>query len=151
GLAATNVVVTSDTALTCTVPAGTSGANVTVALTNANGGAQLVNGYRYFAQPTLNSLSPLDGTSLGGTLVTLRGTGFANDAPGTNAIKFGATSATSVVVADDTRLTCRAPSGAPGTTVGVTLTNANGVATLTNAYRYHAKPVLNTVTAGDGP
>jgi IPT/TIG domain-containing protein/FG-GAP repeat protein/VCBS repeat protein len=151
GTPATNVSVLGDTSLTCTVPTGASGSTVDVALANANGTAKLTGAWRYRALPVLTSVSPVSGTSLGGTLVTVRGTGFLVDAAGPNAVLFGGTPATSVVVFDDTRLTCRAPSGSPGSIVTITLSNANGAAQLTSAYRYHSRPTLTAVTAASGP
>lgn len=150
-LAATDVSVLSDTSLTCTVPAGAAGSAVDVTLSNANGTAVLSSGYRYHAVPTLTSLTPASGTSLGGTLITVRGSGFLRDAPGANSVLFGATPATAVIVLDDTRLTCRAPSGAGGSSVTVSLSNQNGAAQLVSAYRYHVRPTLGAVTPASGP
>jgi hypothetical protein len=150
GVAAGNVNVLDDTRLTCSVPAGAGGTTVEVALSGAVGIARLPSGYRYHALPTLASLTPADGTSFGGTLVTVRGSGFLNDSPGTNLIRFGSSQATAVVIYEDGRLTCRAPSGPAGTTVKLSLTNQNGAVELAGAYRYHAKPTLTVVTPSSG-
>ncbi len=151
GAAASNVSVLSDTSLTCTVPAGTGGSSATVVLGNANGSASLVAGYRYHGLPTISSISPPDGTSLGGTLVTVRGTGFVNDAAGVPQISFGGTPGGSVVVFDDGRVTCRVPSGTSGAVVPLTLTNANGTAQSPSDFRYHSRPTLTSITAASGP
>lgn len=150
GTAASNVSVLSDTSLSCTVPAGTGGSTAVV-VSNGNGTSTLAAGYRYHALPTITSISPPDGTSLGGTLVTVRGTGFVNDAAGAHQVLFGGTPAASVVVFDDGRLTCRAPSGTGGAVVTITLTNANGTTQVASGFRYHAKPSLSSVTAASGP
>ncbi|HEX6882807.1 MAG TPA: IPT/TIG domain-containing protein [Planctomycetota bacterium] len=146
-----DVSVTSDTQLSCKVPAGVPGASVAVELQNAHGLASLPGGYRYHGVPVLTSVTPDHGTSLGGTLLTLRGAGFLADAAGSNVVLVGGTPAASVNVLEDGRLTCRAPSGAPGAIVDVTLSNQNGAALLASAYRYHARPTLTSVTASSGP
>jgi len=151
GLPATGVAVLDDTSLACTVPAGTPGASVTVALSNANGSSMLAAGYRYHAGPALTSVAPVSGTSLGGTLVTVNGAGFLNDFAGLNSVRFGATAGTSVAVLSDTQLRVRAPSGTPGAIVDVTLVNANGEVTLTSAFRYHQRPTLTSVAPASGP
>ncbi len=150
GIPATNVSVQSDTTLTCRVPAGAAGSQVTVGLANANGSAQLFAGYRYHALPVITSVSPLGGTSLGGTLVTVRGAGFLNDAAGTIVVKFADRLATSVGVFEDGRLTCRAPSGPAGTSVTLTLTSANGEVQLVSGYRYNQRPTVTAVTPPSG-
>ena len=151
GVPATGVVVLGDTALTCAVPAGTAGASVSVTVTNANGSSTLVSGYRYHARPAIASISPVSGTSLGGALVTLNGSGFLNDAAGLNTVRFGTVAGTSVTVLSDAQLRVRAPSGTPGAIVDVTVVNANGQATLVSAYRYHQRPTLTSVTPASGP
>jgi hypothetical protein len=150
GSPAGSVTVLDDSSLSCVVPAGIAGSLVDVVLTNGNGSAQLAGGYRYHLPPTIATISPIDGTSLGGTLVTVRGTGFLNDAAGTIVVRFGDRLATAVGVFDDGRLTCRAPSGTAGTSVTLTLTSANGSTQLVDGYRYHARPTLTAVTPASG-
>ncbi len=150
GVAATSVVVASDTTLTCVTPAGTAGATVSVQVTNANGSATLASAFSFHALPTVTAVSPASGTSLGGTSVTVTGTGFLNFSAGTNTVRFGGTSATSVVVASDTTLTCVTPVGTAGTSVNVQVTNANGSGTLASGYAYHARPTVTSVSPGSG-
>lgn len=150
GQPASAVAVASDGELTCSVPAGTPGSAVDVVLSNANGAATLLAAYRYHLLPTLTSISPANATSLGGTLVTVRGTGFVADGAGTPQVLFGSTPGTSVLVFDDGRLTCRVPSGPAGTSVALTLVNANGSVELASGFRYHARPTLTAVTPSSG-
>lgn len=150
GLPAGNLTVFSDDELICSAPAGSPGTSVAVQVSNANGSATLAAAYRYHSLPTLASITPADATALGGTLVTLRGTGFVNDAAGTTQVLFGGTPGTSLLVFDDGRLTCRVPSGTSGATVALTLTNNNGSAGLASGFRYHAKPALTAVTPSSG-
>jgi PKD repeat protein len=148
-LRATNVQVSSDTRLLCDTPPGSTG-SVEVRLENVNGSAPLLDGYYYDWAPTLLSLAPGEGTSLGGTLVTLTGGGFATPGAGALAVRFGASPALNVRVLDGGRLECLAPAGPAGTTVSVTVTNTHGSATLTG-YQYHARPTLTHLDPPNGP
>ena len=150
GAAATNVIVVSDTSITCDVPAGTAGATIDVIVSNTNGSATLTGGYTYYALPTLTAVAPNSGTSLGGNNVALTGTGFQNDNPGTNAVTFDGAAATNVIVVSDTSITCDVPAGTAGAVIDVIVSNANGSATLTGGYTYHALPTLTAVTPNTG-
>ena len=61
------------------------------------------------AAPTVTSLSPTSGSTAGGTLVTITGTGFT----GATAVDFGATAATNLTVVNDTSITADSPAGPP--------------------------------------
>ena len=135
GVDATNVVLVDDTTLTCDAPAGPPGASVDVQVTNLYGTGTLPAGYAYHPLPTLTAVSPASGTSLGGTSVTLTGTGFLNNAAGTNTVTFGVGSAT-IVAVSDTSITCDTPAGTASATVDVVVTNVNGSATLVGGYTY---------------
>ncbi|HEX8151471.1 MAG TPA: IPT/TIG domain-containing protein, partial [Thermoanaerobaculia bacterium] len=81
---------------------------------------------------TIGSIAPGTGSSLGGTAVTLTGTGFAAGAT----VSFGGSAATNVVVVSATQITAKTPAHAAGA-VNVTVTNTNAsTATLTNGYTY---------------
>ena len=126
GALATDIVALDDATLACRVPPGTPGATVDVELANANGVARLAQAFRYRAGPTLDAVSPAAGSPRGGTPVTLSGRGFALEGAGATSVLFGASAASSVVVVDDSTLTCVAPPGASGASVEVRLANANG-------------------------
>jgi len=144
------IVALNDTRLNATAPPGTPGATVDVRVQNGNGTSTLAGAYRYHRRPTLASLAPDNGPAGGGTLVTLRGTGFQVDAPGATTVRFGGRVATQVNVLDDGTLTCRTPSGTHGGAVDVELVNANGSAALALGFRYHAAPTLSALTPGAG-
>ena len=150
GNAATSIVVVNDTTITCDTPAGTAGSSVDVVVANDNGTTTLSSGYTYHPVPTLSSVSPTSGTSLGGTSVTLTGTGFSNNSPGTNTVTFDGNAATSVVVVSDTSITCDTPAGTAGSTVDVVVSNTNGTATLSSSYTYHPVPTLTSVSPTSG-
>ena len=84
--AATNVVVVNSTTITATTPAGSAGA-VTVTVTNSGGqSGSLTSGFTYIAPPTVSSVAPNNGSTSGGTAVTITGTNFAAGAT----VTFGA-------------------------------------------------------------
>ncbi|MFJ1270229.1 IPT/TIG domain-containing protein, partial [Legionella lytica] len=82
GVAASNIVVVSDTSVTATVPAYVSGSLVVdVTVGNATANATLAGAFTYLAvAPTLSSIVPNSGSIAGGTTATITGTGFV---PGT--------------------------------------------------------------------
>ena len=101
--------------------------------------------------PTLSGISPTSGTTLGGTSVSLTGTGFVSGAT----VSFGGASATSVSVVNGTSITASTPAHAAGV-VNVVVTNPdNQSATLTNGYTYSAPPppaapTISSVTPNSG-
>jgi hypothetical protein len=82
---------------------------------------------------TVTNVSPNNGTYLGGTNVTITGTGFLAGA----SVTFDASAATSVVVVNSTTITAVTPAHAAGA-VNVTVTNTDTTSgTLTNGYTYN--------------
>ena len=145
GTAATNVVVVNSTTITATTPAGSAGA-VTVTVTVNGQIGSLTNGFSYVVAPTVSSVSPNSGSTLGGTAVTITGTNFAAGATAT----FGGTAATNVVVVNSTTITATTPAGSAGA-VTVTVTNPgsqNG--SLTNGYTYVVVPTVSSVSPNSG-
>ena len=145
GLPATSVVVQSDGRLACVPPAGAPGSRVDVQVSNDNGNATLLSGYRYHLQPALSALAPAQGSPLGDVAVTLSGSGFLVDEAGPATVRFGGLLASASAVLDDHTLSCRTPSGAPGSVVEVELVNANGSTRLTAAFHYLGAPSLDAL------
>ncbi|WP_216295903.1 IPT/TIG domain-containing protein, partial [Delftia acidovorans] len=85
--AATGFTVNSATSITATAPAGAAG-TVDVRVTTPGGttATSAADQFTYVAAPTVSSLSPTSGSSLGGSTVTLTGTNFT----GATAVTFGA-------------------------------------------------------------
>lgn len=82
-------------------------------------------------EPIVSGLNPTGGSTAGGTLVTVNGTGFT----GASAVKFGATAATSFNVINDSTISAVAPAQAAGT-VDVTVTTTKGTSTANNASKF---------------
>lgn len=100
-------------------------------------------------RPLITSIAPDEGTSAGGTPVTITGTNFTAATTAT----INENPITNVAFVDATRLTGLTPAGVPSPPfVDVTVNNANGSDTLTDGYRYlfpFSLPVF-TIVGPDG-
>ncbi|WP_033408949.1 Ig-like domain-containing protein [Rudaea cellulosilytica] len=157
--------VTSITLTGCTLPAGlsfsyTSGATATISgtatapgtasctVTASNGvspdatQALVVNAT---AGPTVTAVSPPNGPTAGGTVVTITGANFT----GATAVRFGATPATTFTVNLPTQITATAPAGSSGT-VDVTVTTPSGTSPTGPAdkFAYFGPPASIVVASG---
>ncbi|WP_216673652.1 IPT/TIG domain-containing protein, partial [Pyxidicoccus fallax] len=124
GVAATEVLVVSDTSISAVSPAHEPG-RVDVEVLNPDGGRAFQSGgflYEVDGPPTVSSVSPNTGSTKGGTVITVRGLNFAPDAR----VTLGGAEATNVVVASATSLTATTPSHATPGTVDVVVLNPGG-------------------------
>lgn len=88
------------------------------------------------AAPTVASISPTSGSTVGGTSVTINGTNFQSGATAS----FGGVAATNINVTSSTIITAVTPAHAAGT-VNVTVTNPDGQSgTLPSAFTYVSSP-----------
>jgi formylglycine-generating enzyme required for sulfatase activity len=151
GNPATSVTVVNSTTVTAVTPAGAAGAR-DVAVTTPGGTATLPNAFTYVVPaPTLASVSPSSGTTLGGTAITLTGTNLT----GASLVTVGGNPATSVTVVNATTVTAVTPVGAAGS-AAVALTTPGGTATLANAFTYvvpaptisSVSPIIGTAAGG---
>jgi hypothetical protein len=104
-------------------------------------------GYAYGGGPTVatvTGVSPNSGSTGGGTVVFITGSGYCNT---TSAVHFGATSAASFTVLADTSIRAVSPAHAAGT-VDVTVTNGPGTSATSSADLYtFVSPVPSVYTA----
>lgn len=84
-----------------------------------------------FEAATIDSVAPNTGAAAGGTAVTITGANFA----GVTGVTFGGVAATSVVVHDETTVTCVTPAHAAGA-VDVVVADDSGNVTETGGYTY---------------
>ncbi len=84
--------------------------------------------------PVVSSISPTSGTVLGGTTVTVNGSGFAQFVP--KSVTFGGVAATAVTWVSASQLTCVSPTGTAGQVVSVAVTQNGSTSTLNSAYTY---------------
>lgn len=137
--------VVSATQATAIAPASGGPATVNVTLTTPGGTS---NGapYTYLNAPTLTAVSPNQGSSAGGSTVTLTGTGLS----GATDVTFGGVPATSFTVVSATQITAVTPGGLTGA-APVTVTTPAGSTPGTVYYHYLPAPVLTTATPAAGP
>ncbi|MEU8780304.1 IPT/TIG domain-containing protein [Streptomyces sp. NPDC048637] len=119
--AATAFTVVSDTQITAVAPAGTAGLTG-VTVTTVGGTSNAVS-YTYLAAPSITTLVPNQGSTSGGSTVTLTGSNFAQ----TTTVLFGGLP-TGFTVVSDTHLVADVPAGAVGP-VDVTVTTPGGTST----------------------
>ena len=151
GTSATGVSVSNSTTITATAPAHAAGA-VSVVVTNTdNQSGTLTNGYTYTnPAPTVSAISPVSGTTAGGTPVTITGTGFLTGAT----VKLGGTSATGVSVTNSTTITATTAAHAAGA-VDVVVTNTDAQSgTLSQGYTYttpvNPAPTVSSISPVSG-
>ena len=99
------------------------------------------------AAPTVVAVSPALGPSVGGTSITITGTGFVSGAT----VSLGGVPATGVVVASATSITATSPAGTPGSAV-VTITNPDTQSsTLSGAFTFqYPAPTVSAIAPASG-
>jgi hypothetical protein len=120
------------TTITAVTPAGAAGPADVAVLVAGNQGATLAGGFTYSSGPAVSAIAPNNGTTLGGTAVTITGTSFVNGAT----VSIGGVAATSVVFVNASTLTATTGAHATGA-VSVVVTNPDTqTGTLANGYFY---------------
>ncbi len=148
---AASYVVNSTIQITAVSPAHAGGV-VDVTVTTLAGTSALsgADQFTFVAAPTVTKVTPNgNGAVAGGNAVTITGTGFA--APVT--VKFGANSATSVVLVSGTSVTCVSPAGSLGTVdVRVTCPGGTSAVVFEDQFSYQAagSPVINSMAPQTG-
>ncbi|HEV8063505.1 MAG TPA: IPT/TIG domain-containing protein, partial [Acidimicrobiales bacterium] len=151
--AATDVVVSSDDSLTATVPAGGGTVNVTVTTAAGTSAKSQADHFVYVGTPTITGVSPGEGPTSGGNLVTITGTSFT----GATAVDFGSRAASDVTVQSDGALTAVVPAGTGTVDIKVTVPTGNTSASPPVTYTYVPVPTVTAVSpntglaAGGGP
>ena len=147
----TNVVVVSDTKLTCETSAHSAGAvDVTVASTlRPTNNGTLSGGYEYLAAPVIISITqdwgPLDGQQI----VTIIGENFGS---GTKILVGGmaCTSVTRDIIMPTEKLTCVTGASNAPRLVDVVVDNAGQTATLMDGYLYRDPIIVTSVNPDEG-
>ncbi|MAB79441.1 MAG: hypothetical protein CMJ89_08815, partial [Planctomycetes bacterium] len=147
---ASNVQVIDDSTIQCNAPAGAPGALEDVTIVNNNGSAVLAGAFRYLDDLTLSGLSPTHASPVGGTLMTLTGSGFTSSTAGVTSVRVGDTLSSTVNILSNTSLSFTLPPGTPDASVDVVVSNDNATASLTEAIRYHAAPSIASLSPTSG-
>lgn len=147
GAPATSLTVISAAQVRVTTPAHAAGA-VDVAVTTPGGTATKTTGFTFVVPPpTIASVAPASGSTLGGTTVTITGTNLT----GASAVTFGGTAAASFTVDSATQVTATTPAHSAGA-VNVVVTTPGGSVTRTGGFTYVALvPTISTVAPVAGP
>lgn len=162
-VAATAVSNLTATTLTATAPAGTGTPNITVVVTLPSSPPVASNGipFAYIPAPVVTSVSPVSGPVVGGTDVTLTGTGFQPGAsvffgPSDGSIDLtGDTSGTPVAVLNPTTVVVTTRPGIVGATnvVVVNPDNQSGALRASDLNHFSftgTPPTVTTVSPGSG-
>jgi formylglycine-generating enzyme required for sulfatase activity len=145
---ASSVVQLGPNALRATVPAGEPGP-AAIRVTTPSGTATLAHGFTYFANlaaPTVTAVTPNQGPTAGGTLITITGTNLS----GATAVRLGTKLATGVTVVNATTVTALTPSHTAGAK-GVSVTTPSGTASLAAGFTYFAPPKITSIAPSAGP
>jgi hypothetical protein len=151
GSSATSVEVVSETEIKAKTAAGAAGPD-DVIISDEEGTSSAGPSYTFQAPalpaPTVGKIEPDQGSTEGGTTLTITGTGFT----GATKVLFGSTSAPSFTVESNTSITVTTPAGTAGT-VDVQVTTPSGVSATSSAthFTYGAPPTLTAVSPGSGP
>ncbi len=118
-----------------------------VVLTNPDTqSSTLAGGFTFDGAPTLASLSPFSGSTAGGTVVTLTGSGFS----ASTAVAFGTRASPTVTLVSPTELTAVTPT-APVGVVTVTVRNTdNQSASIVGGFRFVSPPTLTAAAPDSG-
>jgi hypothetical protein len=134
GVVATGVTVVNATTIVATTPAGIGTQNVKVTTALGTSPTATADHFVYHAAPTVTKVAPTTGSTKGGTLVTLSGTGFAAPAQ----VFFGGVAATTIVVYSANRIGVVAPAAVAGK-VDVTVRTPYGSSPISSADQFTYK------------
>ncbi|HEX9095509.1 MAG TPA: IPT/TIG domain-containing protein [Candidatus Dormibacteraeota bacterium] len=151
GMWATTFTVNSATSITATSPAAALGTvDVTVTAPGGTSATSAADQFTYASPPSVTSVVPNTGPSIGGTVVAITGTNFT----GATQVSFGATAATTFTVNSATSISATSPAGAAGP-VHVTVTAPGGTSATGGPdqfiYIAVSQPTVTSVVPGSGP
>jgi hypothetical protein len=154
GTAATGVVVVNDTTITALTPAGVAGAANVIVTSPVGASTGGTGAFTYVTPPppvapapTVTLVAPNNGTTLGGTSVTITGTDFT----GATLVAIGGNPATNLIVVNSTTITATTPAHAAGT-VDVVVVTPSGPGTGSGLYTYVTPaPTVTTISPNSGP
>jgi hypothetical protein len=148
GALATGVTFFGPTQLQAITPGGGGSADVTVR--NPDGQLatlQAAFNYSLGPAPTITNLSPIQGPSTGGTIVTITGTDFVAGA----AVLFGGVASSNVTVVNATTIRATTPMHAPGLVDIVVRNPDNQTATFLRGFSFNPGPVVTAASPSSGP
>ena len=140
--------VVSDGEITTTSPPGSSIVSIRVITPAGESALSFHDVFTYANAPTITELFPSSGPTVGGTAVSITGSGFT----GATSVTFGGVAASNLTVVSNTQLTVTAPPGSAGPAT-VTVTSPLGTASTSaaNQYTYADTPVVSGISPASGP
>lgn len=121
--------------------------SVSVSASDANGTGPTGSSSAFTYDPVVTSIAPSEGSSLGGTNVTIKGVGFT----GATAVKFGGVGA-AFSVTSDASITAHAPAESPGTVnVSITSNGETNPPSPSDRFTYRSPPSVSSVMPNSGP
>ncbi len=141
----TEVTVVSTTEITAKTASVSSAGKDEVIVTDGKGVSSSGIDYTYITPPTVTKVEPAEGTTLGGTTVKIKGTGFLKGAT----VAIGG-AATSVVVVGETEITAKTPAHAAGA-IPVVVTEGGVSSGSSVEYTYVTPPSVTKIEPASGP
>ncbi len=140
--------VTSSTQITAVTPSGSIGSAQTITIETPQGNVTSGSGlFTYLNAPTISSVSPNTGATVGGNSVVITGTNFNN----ATVVKIGSTNVTSYTVDSATQITAVTPSGSVGSAQTITVETPQGnVTSGSGLFSYLNAPTISSVTPNTG-
>lgn len=120
------------------LPLGPNTVSVTATDAAGNASAPATNSFTIVALPTVSAVTPAEGSTAGGTTITVTGTNFTSG----STVTVGGTPATGVTIASATSLTAVTPAGTAGAAT-VQVTNMAGVSTTNGSFTYIGTPTAS--------
>ena len=139
GTAAT-IVSSTRNSVSVITPAGRPGAVPVLVATE--GGSVSAGTFTYYGAPTISGVSPNSGPAVGGSPVSINGTGFY----GIPSVTFGGAASPLVSVLSPTQLTAIAPPGVLGSTVAISVATDSGWTRSADGFTYVAINVPSWAT-----
>ena len=145
GVSATAVKVESPSEIVATSPAGSGTVNVTVTTPGGTSAESSADHYTYIPAPTVTKVDPPSGSVVGGTAVTIKGSGFLKG----STVTIGS-AASAVEVVSETELKAKTAAGAAGPQE-VVVSDEGGSSTGGPTYTYIPVPTVTKVEPTSGP
>ena len=144
GNSATSIVVVSSTTITAVTPEGFTEGPVDVDVQTTNNYFSFPGAFTYVA-PTITSVTPSQGSIIGGTNVTLSGTLLTNGMQ----LSFDGNPASNVTFVDSNTMTATTPGGFVEGPVSVDIDNLSVFVSLANGFTY-LQPRIDVITPSSG-
>jgi hypothetical protein len=148
GAEASEPKVISETEMTAKTAAASSSGKEEVVVTDTDGTSTAGPDYTYITPPTVTKVEPEEGTTLGGTSIKIKGTGFLKTT--TVTVTIGGTAATSIKVESETEITAKTPAHAAGA-AAIVVTEGGVASNNTIEYTYVTPPTVTKVEPSSGP